>query len=52
MQDLIENAQNVCFRADLSEATKAAIARSFDAAWQAPDSNLATAYAAAAHLAA
>jgi len=50
VQDLIENAQNVCIRDDLSEATKADIARSFDAAWDMEGGNLAAAYAAAVHL--
>jgi spectinomycin phosphotransferase len=50
VQDLIENAQNVCFRDDLGEETKADIAQSFDAAWTKEGSNLAAAYAAAAHL--
>jgi spectinomycin phosphotransferase len=50
VQDLIENAQNVCFRDDLGEETKADIARSFHAAWTEEGSNITAAYAAAAHL--
>jgi len=52
VQDLIEDAQNVCFRDDLGEETKADIAQSFHAAWTKEGSNIAAAYAAAAHLAA
>ena len=51
VQDLIEDAQNVCFRDDLGEETKADIAQSFHAAWTKEGSNIAAAYAAAAHIA-
>jgi spectinomycin phosphotransferase len=44
VQDLIENAQNVCFRDDLSEESKAAIAQAFHAAWTQKGSNIAAAH--------
>jgi spectinomycin phosphotransferase len=50
VQDLIYCAQNVCFRDDLGEETRADIARSFHQTLAEGGSNMAAAYAAAAHL--
>lgn len=50
-QDLIECAQNVCFRDDLGEESKADIARMVDEMLADRASHLAAAYAAAARLA-
>ena len=51
VQDLIECAQNVCFRDDLGEESKADVAQMFHEILAEEGSNIAAAYAAAAHLA-
>src|SRR6266704_5577446 len=51
VQDVIENAQNVCFRDDLGEETKAQIAQVFHESLEPRGSNLHAAYEASAHLA-
>jgi spectinomycin phosphotransferase len=50
IQDVIENAQNVCFRDDLGEETRAHIAQLFHESLVEGGNNIAAAYAAAAHL--
>jgi spectinomycin phosphotransferase len=50
VQDLIECSRDVCFRDDLGEASKADLLQSFDKSFAKEQSNLAAAYAAAAHL--
>jgi spectinomycin phosphotransferase len=50
VQDVIVNAQDVCFRDDLGEETKAGIVQLFDAGLAEDQSNLAAAYAAAGHV--
>jgi spectinomycin phosphotransferase len=50
-QDLIENAQNVCFKDDLAEETKAEIAQTFHASLAGRGANIAAAYQASARLA-
>src|SRR5438876_4005904 len=51
IQDLIECTQDVCFRDDLGEETKAGIAQMFDEILADDQSTIDAAYAAAAHLA-
>jgi spectinomycin phosphotransferase len=51
VQDVIEEAQNVCFKDDLAEETKADIAQSFHESLSARGQNLAAAYQASARLA-
>ncbi len=51
VQDVIENAQNVCFRDDLGEETKAQIAQVFHESLEPRGSNLHAAYEASTHLA-
>jgi spectinomycin phosphotransferase len=51
VQDMIEEAQNVCFKDDLAEETKADIAQSFHESLSARGQNLAAAYQASARLA-
>jgi spectinomycin phosphotransferase len=51
VQDVIENAQNVCFRDDFGEETKAQIAQVFHESLEPRGSNLHAAYEASAHLA-
>ena len=51
VQDVIEEAQNVCFKDDLAEETKADIARSFHESLSARGQNLAAAYQASSRLA-
>jgi spectinomycin phosphotransferase len=51
VQDVIENAQNVCFRDDLGEETRAQIAQVFHESLEPRGSNLHAAYEASAHLA-
>lgn len=48
VQDWIEDARNVCFRDDLTEANKADIARTFDKSLSDEGNNLAAAYQASA----
>ena len=50
VQDLIEYAQNVCFRDDWAEETRADAARLFHEYLAEGGNNIAAAYAAAAHL--
>jgi spectinomycin phosphotransferase len=50
IQDVIEDTQNVCFKDDLAEETKADIAQSFQASLEGGN-NIAAAYQASAHLA-
>ena len=50
VQDVIEDAQNVCFRDDLAEETRADVARLFHESLAEGGNNIAAAYAAAAHL--
>ena len=51
VQDVIEDAQNVCFRDDLGEETRADVARLFHEYLSEGGSNLNAAYEASAHLA-
>lgn len=51
VQDMIENAQNVCFRDDLTEETRADVAQMFHEGLAPGGSNLNAAYEASAHLA-
>jgi spectinomycin phosphotransferase len=51
VQDVIEDAQNVCFKDDLAEETKMDIARSFHASLKQGGNNIAAAYQASARLA-
>ena len=51
VQDLIENAQNVCFNDDLVEETRANIAEMFGKTLAEDQSNIVAAYAAEGHLA-
>jgi spectinomycin phosphotransferase len=50
VQDLIENAQNVCFKEDLTEATRAEIAQVFHYSLSQEGLNLKAAFEASAHL--
>jgi spectinomycin phosphotransferase len=51
VQDVIEDTQNVCFKDDLAEETKADIAQSFHVSLSSRGQNLAVAYQASARLA-
>jgi spectinomycin phosphotransferase len=50
VQDIIENAQNVCFKDDLGEETRAQIAQVFHESMELRGNNLHAAYEASAHL--